>query len=330
MGKTKNIFKCFYCSRETTAIGRQQFTALTVYTFTMVVGMGATFMGLMGPQGFYPNLLNSVYVLSAIFMYIAYTCKKANINISFGVIISLTQLFTSLEMILSALYPSDYGLKLIIADVVILAVNILFSLIAYLKYVPPILAASSIIVIWVCVFITGDSSLQNFATLFTLIFVNTAFLGYKMLINLKTIKAENDDLKEEEKEILSVLKLKPTGVKAFVALAKHKRDNNETSHYLDIMDTVSKQNLIDNVKEFLVRQDAEMIVAKNLFPELSPSELEICKLIVEGKKQSDICITLKKKESNITAQRTNIRRKLGLKPTEDLKEALLQRIAREK
>lgn len=329
MGKIDNFIRVFSSSREETAIGKQQFTALTIYTLTMIVGMGAMLLGVMGPHGLFPALLNLVYVMGAVAMYLVYICHKASVARAFGTIISLTQIFTSIEMILSASFPSDYALKLIIADVVILAVNILFSLIAYLKYLPPLLAATSIVVIWTCALITDDSSLKNFSVLFTLIFINTAILGIKMINNLNLIKAENDDLKREEQEILSVLRLKRSGVKAFTELAKREHDTKDTAQYLDIMGVVARQNLIDNVKEYMWQKRAEMLDTKHTFPELSPSEQEICNLIVQGKKQSEICIMLNKKESNITAQRTNIRRKLGLKPTDDLKEALQQRVARE-
>jgi len=328
IGIIDSFIRVFSSSREETAIGKQQFSALSVYVFTMIIGMGATALGFMGPQGFYPYLLNSVYVTAAIVMYLLYIFRKATVSLSFGVIILLTQIFTSLEMLLCAYYPSAYSLKLIIADVVILAVNILFSLIAYLKYVPPLLAASGIAVVWACVVITADESMQNFAVLFTLIFVNTAILSNKLLVNLRQIKAENDDLKAEEKELLSVLKLKRNGVKAFTELAKHEYAYKDTALYLDIMGVVAKQNLIENVKEYLRERDNQVLDFKMLFPELTHSEQEICSLIVQGKKQGEICIILNKKESNITAQRSNIRRKLGLAPADDLREALLQRVAR--
>lgn len=330
MEKIDSFIRVFSSSREETAIGKQQFSALSIYTFTMVVGMGATLLGFMGPQGFAPYLLNSIYVGAAIVMYLVYIFGKTSVNLAFGVIISLTQIFTSLEMLLCAFNPSDYALKLIIADVVILVVNILFSLIAYLKYVPLLLAASGVIVVWACALITDDSSMQNFAVLFTLIFINTAILGGKLLANLKQIRAENDDLKKEEQEILSILKMKRSGVKAFTELAKREHDYKDTAQYLDIMGVVARQNLIDNVKAYLIEREQQKLSYEHLFPELSHSEQEICSLIVQGKKQSEICIILNKKESNITAQRSNIRHKLGLKPTDDLHEALLQRVASER
>ena len=62
-------------------------------------------------------------------------------------------------------------------------------------------------------------------------------------------------------------------------------------------------------------------------PELTPSEAEICAMILQDKRQNDICIRLGKSASNINSQRSHIRRKLALAPADDLKEALLRRMA---
>jgi DNA-binding CsgD family transcriptional regulator len=74
------------------------------------------------------------------------------------------------------------------------------------------------------------------------------------------------------------------------------------------------------------RKDMKQENVSSRLPELSPSETEICRLIIQGKKQNEICTILGKKESNISCQRTNIRRKLNLTPDENLKKALIERL----
>lgn len=316
--------------RETTSIGKQQFAAATIYTMTMIVGMIGNLLGLLGPSDKSMLVTNSFYVLLAIGTYTAYIYRVINVNVAFSVILLLTQVFTSIEMILCACNVTYYNQMLIIADVVLLAINILFSLIAYLKYVVWLLALTSIAVYWVCTYVMDDSAMYNFGILFTLIFVNVSILNVRIVSNLKLIRAENDDLKREEKEILCVLRCNRSGVKAYVDLAKRQHTYEETGQSLDILDPVARQNLIDNVKAYLARKEMQEVNLALCFPELSPSELEISNLILQGKKMSEICIALNKKESNITAQRTNIRRKLGLKSTDELRGVLLQRVASER
>lgn len=316
-----------HCKRESTTIGKQQFVALTIYTLTMILGMGGCLFGISGPQGSIALVLNSVYVGCAILTYVVYLANRLRITYAFAIIVFLTQLFTSVEMIICALNPSQYTLMLIVANTVILSVNILFSLIAYLKYVPPILALVSVAVYWVCTLLTNDDSLTNFGIIFSLIFINIAVLSNRMLKNINSIKQENEDLLDEEEQLLNVLKLKRSGVKAFVALARQRNEYEDTVRYLDILDAESHRNLIENVKEYIAKRELSKLSMKNVFPELTPSEIEIVELIVQDKKLTEICLVLNKKESNISAQRTNIRKKLGLNPQDNLHEVLLQRIA---
>lgn len=88
----------------------------------------------------------------------------------------------------------------------------------------------------------------------------------------------------------------------------------------------ARQEIIDNVTTLINQRKGRIERLHQALPELSQSELEIASLIVVGKKLKDICLQLKKTESNVTCQRTNIRRKMGLKKGDDLYEVLIQRI----
>lgn len=62
------------------------------------------------------------------------------------------------------------------------------------------------------------------------------------------------------------------------------------------------------------------------FPDLTPSERNIAQLILRGCKLGSICMILNKTEFNVNTQCVNIRRKLGLQPTDSLYEALKARM----
>lgn len=88
----------------------------------------------------------------------------------------------------------------------------------------------------------------------------------------------------------------------------------------------SQKNLINNVIEFMRMNETESERLKLLLPELTPSEIKICQLILRDKKLGEICSILNKSESNINTQRGNIRKKLGLQPTDNLQKALEKRV----
>ena len=62
-----------------------------------------------------------------------------------------------------------------------------------------------------------------------------------------------------------------------------------------------------------------------LFPELTASGREVCRLILQDKKLGEICAILDKKESNINSTRMHIRRKLNMQPSDNLRKVLQER-----
>jgi len=87
-----------------------------------------------------------------------------------------------------------------------------------------------------------------------------------------------------------------------------------------------QRNVIANVSEYLSIRETGMLEMETLFPELSVSERKVCRLILQGKQQSDICSILDKKESNISSTRTHIR--LGMQPSDNLRKVLQERIGK--
>lgn len=64
-----------------------------------------------------------------------------------------------------------------------------------------------------------------------------------------------------------------------------------------------------------------------LCADLTNSEIQICKLVLQDKSLKEICILLDKTESNITSQRSHIRKKLNMDRKDDLKRTLELRFA---
>lgn len=56
---------------------------------------------------------------------------------------------------------------------------------------------------------------------------------------------------------------------------------------------------------------------------LSPVELDVCRLVEQGRTLRDISNILGKSVSNVSTVRGNIRKKLGLAQDDDLRSALL-------
>lgn len=128
-----------FLERETSFLGRQQLYVLVYYTADIVVGISTTLFGVSGPQKDFNLYLNMGYILAAILFFSGYMYRRLLLSLTLcGMLIS-TQAATSIEMLYCAFTPDWYHLMLIVGNMVLLAVNILFSLIAYLRHTPYIL-----------------------------------------------------------------------------------------------------------------------------------------------------------------------------------------------
>lgn len=315
---------------EQSQFAKQQMIIFLIYSSAIVIGLLVNLFGISGPQMRLPLVLNSIFLVTTLASIIACWLGKVSVRYTFCLLTVVAQLFTSIEMILCALKPTEYTLMLIVGNTVLLITNLLFSIFAYLKSIPLILGSLSMMTYIACTVITGDVNLKNFAALYMVMFLAVIILGNLLIKNFHRLDKENSELKHDEKEILDALKVEKEQIMAYVRLSKNPQGTQETKALLDMMDDGARNNIIRNVMEVVTLREMELNNLAAIFPELSPSEIEICRLIIMGKSLNEVCTILHKSESNITCQRSNIRKKLALQPSDNLKKVLLERFNKAK
>lgn len=88
-----------------------------------------------------------------------------------------------------------------------------------------------------------------------------------------------------------------------------------------------RQRIVNHATQRLKQEEVERLAWDMLCADLTKSEKEICKLILEGNSLKEICQHLGKSESNITSQRCHIRKKLNMSRKDDLRDTLENKIA---
>ena len=324
--KVPRLLPSSLLERETSFLGKQQLYVFVYYTIAILVGLGFNLIGVSGPQKEFNLVVNSGYILVIIMLFSGYLFRKITLSFALFGIIMVTQIATTMEMINCAHTPDEYHLMLIVGNTVLLAVNILFSLIAYLEYTPYVLGVLSMGTYTACMKITENGALNNFFIIFLVIFAVICVLGSRLVHNMRPLDKENTSLKKDEEEFFDLLGQNKEQVRAYFELARARQDFDKTKALLDMAGEDMRRNVIANVKEYLLMQEAGMLEMETLFPEMSASEREVCLLILQGKPLKDICSILGKKESNITCTRTHIRKKLNLQPSDNLLKALQERV----
>ena len=70
----------------------------------------------------------------------------------------------------------------------------------------------------------------------------------------------------------------------------------------------------------------KIVDLSTIFPQLSPTELDVARLILKNMTLKEIAVATEKSLSNVGTVRGNIRKKLGLSPGDDLRDFILARI----
>lgn len=313
--------------REHSLLDRQRLALLLFcYIPFLLLGVAANFLGLTEPSAPFFYYTHTLLVFSAAVFLVLYYRRKISITICFAAFIIIGQTILSVEMIYCAFQRTLYYDMLIMANMVLLSLNALVATAGMMKRVSVLLGISTLSIYILCAWLAGDEILGSFIIVFVQVFLFSSVIGVWVANSMGQLEHENEDYKKGEKELLHILRLKKDEVKAFVALASEKHSSDGTQMLLERLDTKSKHNLLANVEAYLKTKNTDLEIIGQKFPELTPSEREICRLILQGKKLYDICRILGKNESNVNSQRANMRKKLGLQPADNLQKVLQQRM----
>ena len=313
--------------RESNYLDRQRQWLLVCFAVMLYLGILSNILGLSGAFDPFFTASNIVFLVVVVSSFAAYLLGKIGVVKGITFLAVATQVFIGMDILYSAFVPTlKDNTMVILINMLILAGNMFFSLAAYQARLTRWLVGIALGVYLVCVIVTGNESLRNYFFMMLLILLFISVLSLGIARNGEYLVNANKILQREEKELLQVLRINKKQIKAYVALAKERHDVKQTEHLLDLLGEASQKNVIDNVLQYIQTRELSKQNLERVFPELSSSEREICYLILQNKKLSEIGILLNKTESNITTQRGNIRKKLGMNPSDNLQKVLEKRI----
>lgn len=305
----------------------QRFSVFLYGSIILFIGIPLNLLGFTGPTDRIYFWMNTSNLIIGIIIFILYCYKRLKLKVALSVILIVTQLEILGEMLNCAFNPSTYHMQLIVGNLVLSGVLIMLSVVAYLRFVPIVLCIICMSMYTLCILITDSPSLKNFYILYLLVFATICVLGERLIYVVKKLQQENRNLKQDEAELLHILRMNKQQVKAYVEFSKKDKPTSEdTERLLELIGERSQRNIINTVSCYLTEKQTEIDQIAKAFPELTASEHEICRLILQGKKLGEICEILGKTENNVTAHRGHIRKKLGLIPQENLKKALENRM----
>lgn len=314
-------------AKQTTEIDRQRLSLLLFCYFPIIVlFIPANMANLTEPRAPFFNYTHSACLIASITAVACFLKEKISIAGCMVAHTNIAQAVLTIEMLYCAFNNNDYNSMLIMANTVILALNTMGAMAAYLRRSTFALGISTIVTYITCALISDDELLESFIPVFIITFSFVCSVGLRVATTTRILEDENIQLKKGETELLHLLRLNKREVEAYLALATKEHTYDGTLMLLRQLDKKTRYNLIWNVRNYLNNRATDLSTIEEVFPEFTPSERDICRLIMQEKKLGEICTMLNKSESNINSQRANMRKKLGLKPSDNLQQKLNERL----
>ena len=178
----------------------------------------------------------------------------------------------------------------------------------------------SVVAMALCCRVTGSQLYSQLFIIFGMSNVSATvfiFVANKLLIEQQM---ELDDYAHTIDQVLHVFNMS----KALLKLAKAKdADAVYDPELMEQLDHKTLRNIIKVANHIEHLQASRRKDMHERFPMLSPVELDVCRLVEQGRTLRDISNILGKSVSNVSTVRGNIRKKLGLAQDDDLRSALL-------
>lgn len=297
------------------------------YVPILVLGALSDLLELSGSFDIFYKFTKSILLLLTLLWSTCYIVKKMSILRTVSLLSSTTQVLISIDTVYCAFTPAVPHTQMVIfVNILILTANTMFSVATYQGITILTNVVISIVTFFVCMLFTNGHDFQQYAVMVLLVFAYIGILGLHIARISEQLQDENETIKQEEEELMHVLRLNKEQLKLYIELAKKEQSEDETLLILNKFSEKTQKYVVDNVMKYVKAQATTSKQIEESFPELSSSERDIVQLILRGYKLGSICTMLNKSESNINTQRANIRRKLRLQSADNLNDALQKRM----
>lgn len=240
---------------------------------------------------------------------------------SFGI---LTQLAESARIVYVAMERPDGFEETIVFNQVISLALIIYMVMAAVRHMPTILAIMSIATITSAYLYTDGEINRQIVVIFVIVEIFTCILGEMIRRGIRSMQRENADYHSTLNRVLSTFHMTKTELLAYIQLGRGEQSDKDITDFFNRLDERTEANLIRAVEQRVAQRKMQHADISAVLPTLTPTEQEVCRLIIGGKTIIEIASILHKNANNVSSVRIHIRKKLGLATGKDLREALLE------
>ena len=292
-------FRSFLSKRCIDRKEEMQLVVYLVYSVMIIFGMPLHFcFGLIGQEGFLLRTISFVeWLCCFVFLALYLSGRMQNMIYSQKMLTvdDILSLFNIL-MVCMGLVPN--------ASTVIMALFTLFTGVAYV--------------------ICPQIMLSQFVLLFFYSMMGVWICSLLMHHLFRSTSREINDYKMFQDGVLNMFHMSKAEAITLIRLSREAgRVDGIDDQVLENLSERTRNNLIALGAYLQNERRDKMVDLSTIFPQLSPSELEVARLILKNMPLKEIAVATGKSLSNVGTVRGNIRKKLGLRPDDDLRNYLL-------
>lgn len=299
-------------------------TFLMLSLSVVVLGVPMHFIGMIGRCDTILYTISAMSWAATLTILIMYLTQRMRLTVaisSFGI---LTQLAESARIVYVAMERPDGFEETIVFNQVISLALIIYMVMAAVRHMPTILAIMSITTITSAYLYTDGEINRQIVVIFVIVEIFTCILGEMIRRGIRSMQRENADYHSTLNRVLSTFHMTKTELLAYIQLGRGEQSEKDINDFFNRLDERTEANLIRAVEQRVAQRKMQHADISAILPTLTPTEQEVCRLIIGGKTIIEIASILHKNANNVSSVRIHIRKKLGLATGKDLREALLE------
>ena len=267
---------------------------------------------------------STCYVLVSVVSLIVYIVKgpKRLKYIISAFVISLI-IIQSVRLLILA-FMGQHDPMLTTVNITTCYILVLVASVSILPRTSLVCACINILAIGLCLYLTQNKMYGQLLIIFGFTSVASTIFCFVADKLLREQQVELNDYANTIDQVLNVFNMRKNELLALLKLAK--AQDSTAVYDKELMAQLDKKTLHNIIKVANQIEHMQACQRKDMherFPMLTPTELDVCRLVEQGLAINDISKVLGKSASNVSTVRGNIRKKLGLAQDDDLRSALL-------
>lgn len=297
---------------------------LTLCLTVIVAGVPMHIMGIVGRGSNILYVISAVMWLMTVVLLVLYMTRRMSLKMAISTFGLLTQLTGSARIVYMAIErPEGFDQTILFNQIISLAL-IIYLVMAVIRHIPTIIATISIATIVFAYLYTDGGFNKQIVVIFVVVEMFTCVLGEMIRRGIRGMQYENADYHTTINRVLATFHMTKTELLAYIQLGRGEQSDKNITDFFDRLDERTEANLIRAVEQRVAQRKMQHADISAVLPTLTPTEQEVCRLIIGGKTIIEIASILHKNANNVSSVRIHIRKKLGLATGKDLREALLE------